>query len=278
MPFSYQPKWDLINQVYHRVVTAIREIDPDHIIFLEGDQFSRRFSQLDPPFVPNLVYSSHNYNEAGFGPGKYPGICHDRHWDIDTQRQVFEEQEGTQFTRQHNVPLWVGEFGGTYNGPAAEIPDRLRAMDDQMAVFNQAGIHWTNWVYKDIHVMGMVQPAADSAYIQRIRRILDAKKTLATDFWMGWIAPTEIRQKVWNLADLIGEEVDNPEVDPRANHTYLSQAVLSVYTAGLLQPVYAHCFEGLSETQLDEILQSWTFANCRPHQALVDLLQKRWNE
>ena len=47
-----------------RVVQAIHAIDPDHIVFLEGDYYSRRFDGMETPFAPNLVYSSHNYARA----------------------------------------------------------------------------------------------------------------------------------------------------------------------------------------------------------------------
>jgi Cellulase (glycosyl hydrolase family 5) len=69
---TYRPAWNTINALYRRTVDAIRAIDADHIIFLEGDYYSRLFSQLDAPFAPNLVYSSHNYDTAGFDPGAYP--------------------------------------------------------------------------------------------------------------------------------------------------------------------------------------------------------------
>src|SRR5512141_2456186 len=51
---NYQPEWDVLNLVYRLVVSAIRSIDPDHIICLEGDQFSVKFSGLDAPFADNL--------------------------------------------------------------------------------------------------------------------------------------------------------------------------------------------------------------------------------
>ena len=142
---QYQPDWEAINRIYQRVVTAIRKIDPDHIIFLEGDYFSSRFSGFTPPFAENLVYSSHNYNSGGFGPGKYPGLIAGEQWGIEKQRQVFLNHEGTQFAQKYQIPLWVGELGAAFNGPKDEIPDRLRAMDDQIAVYNKYGTHWTAW-------------------------------------------------------------------------------------------------------------------------------------
>lgn len=268
---QYQPDWENVNRVYREAVDAVRAVDPDHIIFLEGDYFSSRFTGLEAPFADNLVYSSHNYTNFGFGPGKYPSET----WNREVQLETFETREGSQFARQHNVPLWVGEFGAAYNGPAEEIPDRLRAMDDQLDIFNQTGAHWTTWTYKDIHVMGLMQLDPESAYVRAIRPVLDAKTALATDFWMGWIAPTPAKQAVYALADQIAGLLPPPGVDPQANHTYLSQHLLSGYTAALLQPAYAQCFVGLSEEKLDDILASFALKNCRPHLAQEEILRRR---
>lgn len=130
LSFDYVKKWDPINKVYKRVVEAIREIDSDHIIFLEGDNYSTLFDGLDPPFAENLVYSSHAYNFAGFGPGIYPGTIKGEKWDLNKQEQVFLNSEGARFAEKHNVPLWVGEFGAVYNGLDKEIPFRLKALGD----------------------------------------------------------------------------------------------------------------------------------------------------
>lgn len=272
---SYSSNWEVINRIYRRTVAAVREIDPDPIIFLEGDYYSSRFAGLDAPFAPNLVYSSHNYTAAGFGPGRYPGVINGVNWDMEKQRQVFANAEGSQFTRKYNAPLWVGEFGAAYNGPAEEIPDRLRAMDDQLTVYNENRVHWTTWTYKDVHVMGWVQVTPDSAYMQAIRAIFQAKLDLSVDFWMKWIEPTPVEQKSIELARQVEQYIDDPSIDPPANQTYLGQHLLSGYVAALMQPAYAHCFNGMSETQLDQVLASFEFRNCRPHGGLVEVLRKQ---
>ena len=272
--YPYDPDWDVINRLYRRVTAAIRAIDPDHIIFLEGDLYSSQFDGFEPPFAPNLVYSSHNYSSGGFGPGPYPGLIKGEQWDYQKQEQIFLTHSGTRFTQKYNVPLWVGEFGAAYNGPAHEIPDRLRALDDQLAIFNKYGAHWTMWTYKDIHVMGWVQLAPESPYVQAIRHILDAKRNLSTDFWMGWIAPTAAKQKVFELAEMIEKTLEDETIDSKANGHFLAQAALSGYTAGLMQPLYARAFEGMSQAQLDQVLQSFAFKQCRPHSALIDVIRK----
>jgi endoglucanase len=269
----YAPDWPAINGVYRRVVSAIRCVDPQHIIFLEGDLFSSRFEGLEAPFAPNLVYSSHNYNQAGFGPGTYPGQIGGVQWDPEGQNRLFQQHSGTAFARQHNVPLWVGEFGAAYNGPSQETPDRLRALDDQIAVFEEGGASWTTWTYKDIDVMGWVQLAPDAEYLRAVGPVLEAKRQMATDFWMKWLPATPLKQEIFGLADKILDVSGDPEIDPADNRTYLAQATLSGYAALLLQRAYARCFAGLSEVEIDRVLQSFAFKNCCVH-PLVQVVKK----
>ena len=267
----HRPRWDVVNAVYRRVVEEIRKIDPDHVIFLEGDYYSRLFSALDAPFAANLVYSSHNYNAAGFGPGPYPSQT----WNLEYQRRTFESHEGTQFARKHAVPLWIGEFGAVYNGPASEKPDRLRAMADQLDVFEAAGAHWTTWTYKDVGVMGLVELDPECEYLARIAPVLKAKRELASDFWMRWLPGTGATKLVDELAQYAERTIGDPDIDSDANRKYLGQATLAGYVATLMQPAYARCFKGLSESEIDRILQSFAFANCKPHQELVEIVRQR---
>ncbi len=284
---QYESDWDALNRLYRRLVTAIRAIDPDHIIFLEGDLFSREFDGMEPPFASNLVYSSHNYTDAGFGPGPYPGRIKNgwaspeapahlqaTEWNYQKQADFFLNCSGRRFTQKYNVPLWVSEFGAVYNGPAEEIPDRLRALDDQLAIYNEHGAHWTIWTYKDIHVMGWVQPAPDSPYLKAIRRVMDAKRDLATDFWMSWIPATPAKTQVFKLAAMMEDAMKGAKIDSEANRIFLSQAALSGYAAALMQPYFAGCFEGMSRTQLDQVLQSFALQQCRPHTALIEVIRK----
>ncbi len=286
---DYAPDWAVLNSVYRRVVTAIREVDPRHIIFLEGDLFSTRFDGLDAPFADHLVYSSHNYTPAGFGPGPYPGSFAGvegsfqseltlQHWDRDTQRRVFEESEGARFARRHGVPLWVGEFGSVYNGPGDDLASRLRAMDDQLGVFEAFGAHWTTWVYKDVGVMGLVTLDPHSPYMQLVQESLDAKRLLDADFWMGWLPSTPARDKLGELAGIIEGVLRDPSVTPAANRRFLGQATFDHYVGALLQKPFIELFRDLTDDELDQVLSSFALGQCQPNGGLVDLFRKHTAE
>jgi endoglucanase len=271
---AYRSNWAPLNAVYRRVVEAIRKIDPAHIIFLEGDLYSMRFAGLDAPFADHLVYSSHNYNAAGFGPGAYPGTIGDSTWNLDKQVAVFEEQEGTRFSRQHQVPLWVGEFGSVYNGKSEEIPDRLRALDDQIGVFEKNGAHWTAWTYKDVGTMGWVTLRRESEYGQRIARLLDLKLQLGTDSWAGWLPSGDVARLLERIAEQAAEAIGDPQLPAREFLHYLKQATLDGFFGGLLQPVYAEAFRGLSEAEIDRVLSSFALAQCQKNEPLLAIVRK----
>jgi hypothetical protein len=271
-----------MNALYRRVITEIRKIDSRHIIFLEGDDYAKLFQGFEKPFDDNLAYSSHNYTAPGFGPGQYPGSIHPRSaaangsepWDQARQERFFLDAEGTRFTQAHNVPLWVGEFGSVFNGPSEEIPDRLRALDDQIGIFEQNEAHWTTWNFKDVGVMGMLTLDPASPYMERIGDLLRKKRALGTDQWMSWLPSTPVKDAAAQLGDQILQVVDDAQINPRFNARCVSQTLLCFYTGTLMQPLYADLFKGLSESELDRILSSFSARQCLPNQGLIDVLSK----
>ena len=264
---DYKSNWDTFNRVYRRVVKQIRAIDPDHIIFLEGDLFSSRFEKMDAPFADNLVYSSHNYASPSYDPRKPPITEEQRKQNVQRQREIFLAHEGTRYMQRYNVPLWVGEFGA--NGDCG--------LEDQVSVFEEYGVHWTIWTYKDVGVMGFLNVDAEAKYKQVLAPILKAKRELGVDNWLSAGLPgTLVGGTISELAGLIEKSIGDTEIDSAANQRYLAQTALGGYTANLMQPAFAKQIKGLSETELDQVLQSFAFKNCRPHQDILNILKKFW--
>jgi aryl-phospho-beta-D-glucosidase BglC (GH1 family) len=280
---GYRPNWDRINAVYRRVIGEIRKIDPDHILFVEGDNYAKLFSGLERPMADHVVYNSHNYTVPGFGPGRYPGAITPRSgaaagrpqdWDAARQEKAFLETEGVVYAQKHGVPLWVSEFGAVYNGPPEETPDRLRALDDQIAVMERAGASWTTWTYKDVGVMGMMTLSPTSPYMARLADFQKKKRALGTDDWMKWLPPTPVKDATVGLADQIAGVVADPALDAGLNGQCVKQTLLSFYTGGLMQPLYASLFKGLSETEIDGLLASFSAAQCVRNEGLVGVMGK----
>ena len=65
------PTGEVVGPLHERTVAAIRDIDPDHILFLDGNTYSTDFSAFGEPFA-NAIYACHDYAGAGmaFGDGR----------------------------------------------------------------------------------------------------------------------------------------------------------------------------------------------------------------
>lgn len=61
-----ETNWELsgntmLKNLYVKCTEAIREVDNNHIIFIEGNWFANDFTGLTPPWDENMVYSFHKY-------------------------------------------------------------------------------------------------------------------------------------------------------------------------------------------------------------------------
>ena len=278
---NYRPKWDLMNKVYRLLVEKIREVDPEHIIVLEGDRYGQAFDGLDTPYAENLMYSSHNYTLAGFGPGKYPGEFNSYRtdqasisgfWDRAKQDAIFRSSSGALFALKHGVPLLAGEFGSQYNTTSGEIPYRIAAMDDQLGVFNDWGAHWTTWTFKDMGVMGWVTVDPESEYAQIVAPIQKKKTDLGAENFVGWYANPVGKQMNKKLAELIASVIGDPSMSPVSNAACLSVFTLTGYAAACLQPEYCRLFKGMGKGDLDRVMESFALKNCIVNEPYREIL------
>lgn len=106
--------WDFYDVLYK----AIRDIDPEHIISMEGIW---EISNLPDPRTygwDNVLYQTHNYNW--------------QEHEIDQKiREISERAEW-------NVPVYVGEFQGQ------------GIWEYVLKSYNKAGVSWTTWTYKGV--------------------------------------------------------------------------------------------------------------------------------
>jgi len=274
---NYRSDWDTINRVYRRLIRDIRSVDSEHIIFLEGDRYGRYFSGFEPPPAKNLVYSSHNYTLPGFGPGSYPG-CYGKSgsetfWDRNKHFREFRSHEGAVFAEKYNVPLLVGEFGSQYHGPEEELEDRLRSMEDQLSVYNEHGIHWTTWTYKDAGIMGWVTLDPESEYMRIVQPVQNMKRTLGAENFVAHFSRCPGREAAQVLADMIADVSGEP-YSRRSNAFGFNYAALTGYAAASLQPAYARRFADCSEHDIDRLMEAFSFSRCIPNDRYIEVLKR----
>ncbi|MFP4473085.1 MAG: glycoside hydrolase family 5 protein [Candidatus Omnitrophota bacterium] len=140
----------VLNRFYHDLIRDIREADPDHILFIEGNNWSMDLECLDDFADPNWAYSIHFYHpfEYTFNliPHQhYPLRGTDGRFGKSTLKKLIGDY--ARFARERRRPLLVGEFGvNARDGLYGE--DRWLA--DVLEIFNAHGIHWTYWTYKAV--------------------------------------------------------------------------------------------------------------------------------
>ncbi|CRK45799.1 hypothetical protein BN1723_001142 [Verticillium longisporum] len=173
-------QWTRLLSFYDRIVPAIREIDPEHILFLEGNTFSIDFSGFTGVF-PNSVYAIHDY--CGFGFPNRIGRYQEKPEQDAYIRQMYDRKAA--FMKEHNVPVWNGEFGPIYEredfNPEWETHnnERYNMLDRQMAIYPSESIAWSIWCYKDINVMGLAYLSPESPWLKLLAPMIKKKRDLA---------------------------------------------------------------------------------------------------
>lgn len=172
---SNSDRWNTLSK---RAVAAIREIDPDRVIILGGNNYNSvtTLSELNYIEDDNLVYTFHFYEphifthqkasweppmkELGFVVN-YPSGTEEynkyqRQSENFRRNYAFEEKIGKDyirgylqpaldFAKERNVPLYCGEYGVIDHAP---MESNLRWHEDLCDILIEYGIGRAVWTYK----------------------------------------------------------------------------------------------------------------------------------
>ncbi len=116
-----EPNWNNppLKQIYDELISVIREVDQNHLIFIEGNWFANDHSGLWPFDDDNVALSFHRY------------------WCDNTVETMLSY---LQARTQYNVPLWMGESGENSNEWYAEA----------VTLLEDSNIGWAWWTWKKI--------------------------------------------------------------------------------------------------------------------------------
>ena len=144
------------NQLYPRIVSAIRQVDTKTPILIG----CMGYSAVDwLPYIqttgdPKSVYTFHQYEpylythqQPGFQGCSYPGMC-DTDWDGFQEPFTRTWLEGLLstvdgFVSNHEVPVAVNEFGVMRWEPGA-----AEFMNDEIELFENRGINYALWLWE----------------------------------------------------------------------------------------------------------------------------------
>ncbi|CAD0046229.1 cellulase [Aureobasidium pullulans] len=264
---------------YERVENAIRAVDPDHILFIDGNTYAMDFSHFDS-VLPNSVYACHDYAMLGFpipGQAPYSGTPE------QNQKLLRQFERKADFTKKHNVPLWNGEFGPVYADPTVDADAdatnkaRFGVLKEQLNIYASTKTSWSIWLYKDVGYQGMVHLSRDSAYMRLVAPFIAKKQRLGLDFW-GVVDKSGVADTYEPFLDDLKEMVPAHIRDAmypnvwsfdRQFERVIRECLLSEY----LGKEFAELFTGKTYEELDELAASFRFENCVPREGLNAILR-----
>jgi endoglucanase len=265
------PTGEKVFPYYKRLHDAIRKIDHDHILFLEGDKYAVDFSKFSEIWK-NVVYTNHDYAGPGFVTGgDYPGYTRDKYYDKDTLEKDFLKK--SEFMFSHHVPVWVGEFGPVYSGEAKKDEMRYQVLKDQLAYYNKYKVSWCIWLYKDMGLQAIMHQNENTPYMKLVSRFLSRKDSLGADAWGS--TDKNIRQAIAPLEELLQKEFPNYNPYPNGREREVALLVRHILISQALLPEYCNLFKDLTEEQLVALAQSFRFENYVKRTRLENILTGR---
>ena len=108
---------DSLEPLYKRIVSAIREVDTNHVVILGGAQWDSSFKVFGPPFDSNSMYTFHKY------------------WTAPTADVI---REYLAYRDKYDVPIWLGESGENSD---QWVADFVRTLESE-------SVGWCFWPYK----------------------------------------------------------------------------------------------------------------------------------
>lgn len=239
------------NNFYEKTINKIREIDNNHIIFLEGDNWSKDFSIFKRLGGYQQALSFHLY------PGQHVSM-----WAEKERRKAELEKIILDFTslrERTGMPLWVGETGGRF--PKSQMARGMDLLKDCLDLFEKYCISWSIWTYKDAKAMGLVYPKDDTMWM-----------SMSKDFRSKWQSKerrnTTIAEEIFNTL----ENKFSYSINERLKDK------LSFRIFSLLDELHIHCLvkPALQKIPWDEIKEypkSFLWKNCNYWEGFAELVK-----
>lgn len=156
-----ETNWTLANSnkllwdTFKDIIAAIREVDQNHIVILEGNSYSNDYNGLPSAKMdPKMMLQFHRY-------GVY-----------NTKESVKYMED---LATRHNCPVYIGEFGENSNSWTA---GNIQLFEEGMGF-----AAWSCWPMKKSNINAILQVKRVSAYDDVISQYQNGSKPSSTTLW-----------------------------------------------------------------------------------------------
>ena len=249
----------VVGPFYTRLAAAVRAVDPDHMLFLDGNTYSTEFDVFEEP-LENAVYTLHDYVPAGLG----------RAADYDREAAEQKFLQRSEYARRTGTPIYVGEFSPIYTGDPEIDALRRQILDDQLERYRRHAAGFATWMYKDLGRQGLTCVRPDSPYGEFVADFVAKKRRLGVDQWGS--TGEENPEITGPIQELVAREAPNFDPYPWGRFDWVRTLLVNITFAQPLVHEYAELFRGLGEDELGALADSFAFANCAVRETLRDQL------
>ncbi len=141
-----------LNALYRELIQAIRRVDRNHILFLEGNKWATDLACLDSFEDDNIVLSAHFYDPLDFTFNFVPDLSYPFRsangsplFTKSTLRKILSRYHA--LAQSKGRPLFIGEFGINYR---QTFFGEDKWLADVLDIFRDWDFHWTYWTYKAV--------------------------------------------------------------------------------------------------------------------------------
>lgn len=253
-PFIIGEKEGKLQKFYDRVTSAIREVDKNHIIFLEGDFFAMDISEIKEIKDEQTTITFHFYPTVW-----EPDLC-DINYPRKKRCEVFNDRFEKMVSKMKSFgkPLLCGEAG--YDIAGHTLNHVMDMVEDTLDLFEKNDISWILWCYKDANFMGIVYPKEDSLWLQ-----------FTDEIHKDWTHYKEMEMGK-RFIDIISSEYNGFVDETLKYHLQFRQRAIlfSLQKEQILKPI----LQRFGYEKLLEMNNSFLFENCDYYEEYQKLLKK----
>lgn len=175
------------------ITNAIREVDKNHIIYIEGNCWANNYNGMFPLWDNNMVVSFHKY------------------WNYNTQDAI---ANFIKIRDEQNVPLWLGESGENSNVWFA----------DAISLMERNKIGWAWWPLKKMGQNNPLQIIKPEGYDQMLEAMEDEGRPIAKEEAIRILNQVAENAKISNnvyrhdVVDAMFRQVKSNQVVPYKPH------------------------------------------------------------
>lgn len=133
---------DSVLNMYKRLISAVRSVDQNHLLIIEGNGFAREFNFFPKQLDTNMMFSFHFYP-----------------WYQSPAKRLKTLLNYANLSKYFQVPFWCGEWG---EDERTELfRNRNGLMDPQYEFVGSAFWTWKNVKYRKRPVLNKIQVSKD---------------------------------------------------------------------------------------------------------------------